>query len=236
MKKNIDLFFLLSFPTIIWGFIYASAFGVTLPYPPLLSTGENVTTIIILSIAFGFIQICVGLLINGLQKIKQKDYLASIDEGFAWQGILVGVVIAIVGMMLISNDIVFYIGVGLAVLGAFLIILVPVIKTRNKLKGIAKGAYNLYGITGYVGDLVSYTRLMALGVAGGSIAAAFNMLVTFMSGPLKWTFGVVLIIALQALNIFLSYLGAYVHGMRLQYVEFFGKFFEGGEQSLHPLK
>ena len=236
LEKNIDLFFYLSFPTITWGFIYGSIFGVALPYEPLLSTSKDITMILFLSVAFGFVQICTGLLIKGVQKIKNKEYLAGIEEGFAWQGILIGAALAMAGMMLLANNIVFYLGIALAVLGALLVVLLPAVQGRNKVKGVFKGAYNLYGVTSYAGDLVSYTRLMALGISGGSIATAFNMLITFMPGPLKWTLGVVLIILLHALNIFLSYLGAYVHGMRLQYVEFFGKFYEGAGRKFAPLK
>ena len=77
---------------------------------------------------------------------------------------------------------------------------------------------------------------MALGISGGSIAAAFNMIVDFLPPLAKFTVGIVLFIALHSLNIFLTYLSAYVHTARLQYVEFFGKFYEGGGHALNPLK
>ena len=91
-------------------------------------------------------------------------------------------------------------------------------------------------MTGYIGDLVSYTRLMALGISGGSIGAAFNMLVAFMPPAARFSVGILLIIALHALNMFLTLLSAYVHGARLQYVEFFGKFYTGGGRAFDPLK
>jgi V/A-type H+-transporting ATPase subunit I len=77
---------------------------------------------------------------------------------------------------------------------------------------------------------------MALGISGGSIAGAFNMLVGFMPPVARFTVGVALIIVLHALNIFLSLLSAYVHGARLQYVEYFGKFFQGGGRKFSPFK
>lgn len=98
------------------------------------------------------------------------------------------------------------------------------------------GLYDLYGITSYIGDFVSYSRLMALGISGGSIAAAFNMLVGYMPPAARFTAGIVLIVILQGLNIFLSLLSAYVHAARLQYVEFFGKFYTGGGRAFKPLK
>lgn len=92
------------------------------------------------------------------------------------------------------------------------------------------GLYNLYGISSYVGDFVSYSRLMALGLSGGFIGGAINMIagMLFNSGIAGIIAGVVVFIGGQFFNIFLSALGAYVHSIRLIFVEFFGKFYEGG--------
>ena len=149
---------------------------------------------------------------------------------------MVGAIVGGLGKMLMDSQGLFFIGVGLAVLSALLIIVTPMLQSKSKLKGLAKGAYNLYGITSYIGDLVSYTQLMALGISGGSIAAAFNMLVGYMPPIARFSVGILLMLALHGLNIFLSLLSAYVHGARLQYVEFFGKFYEGGGRAFSPLK
>ncbi|ALS00435.1 ATP synthase subunit I [Enterococcus silesiacus] len=244
MKRFADFFLILSFPTIIWGFIYGSFFGVALPKVlfglqlpfPILSTTEDVNTILILSVIFGFIQLLTGLMVNGIELTKRKRYLDSISESFAWQGLLVGILIIVLGMLIFSNDGLVTAGIVVAVISALSIVIVPIIQTKSKVKGLAKGLYGLYGLTGYIGDLVSYTRLMALGISGGSIAAAFNMLVEFMPPIARFTVGILLIIALHALNLFLSLLSAYVHGARLQYVEFFGKFYAGGGRAFKPLK
>lgn len=244
MKRFADFFLILSFPTIIWGFIYGSFFGAALPKVlfgiqlpfPILSTTEDVNTILILSVVFGFIQLLTGLMVNGIELTKRKRYLESISESFAWQGLLIGLVIAVLGMLIFSNDGFATVGIVVAAISALSIIVVPIIQSKSKVKGLAKGLYGLYGLTGYIGDLVSYTRLMALGISGGSIAAAFNMLVEFMPPAARFTVGIVLIIALHALNLFLSLLSAYVHGARLQYVEFFGKFYTGGGRAFNPLK
>ena len=106
----------------------------------------------------------------------------------------------------------------------------------NKALGAGAGLYNLYGITGYIGDMVSYTRLMALGVSGGSIAVAFNMIIDFLPLWARFTIGAVLFVLLHTINFGLSMLSAYVHGARLVFVEFFGKFYEGGGKALEPLK
>ncbi|MGG5359029.1 MULTISPECIES: V-type ATP synthase subunit I [unclassified Enterococcus] len=244
MQRFMKFFEILSIPTIIWGLIYSSFFGQALPKEifglklpfPILSTTEDVNTILILSVVFGLIQIFVGLFVAGKEHIKRKEYLSAVSEGFAWQGILGGIGIAAAGALLLHNSLVTYGGAALAILSALCILAVPIIQSSSKVKGAAKGAYNLYGITGYIGDLVSYTRLMALGISGGSIAAAFNMLVAFMPPAARFSVGILLIIALHALNMFLSLLGAYVHGARLQYVEFFGKFYTGGGRAFDPFR
>ncbi|MGC6767848.1 V-type ATP synthase subunit I [Enterococcus sp. LJL51] len=244
MKRFADFFFILSFPTIIWGFIYGSFFGASFPESlfgiqlpfPILSTSEDVNTILLLSVAFGFIQLMTGLIVNGIELTKRKQYLESIGSSFAWQGLLLGILIAVLGTIVLKNNGFFLTGIVIAVISALSIVAVPVIQTKSKAKGLAKGLYELYNLTGYIGDLVSYTRLMALGISGGSIAAAFNMLVEFMPPVARFTVGILLIIALHALNLFLSLLSAYVHGARLQYVEFFGKFYTGGGRAFQPLK
>ncbi|WP_430621255.1 V-type ATP synthase subunit I [Enterococcus sp. DIV0800] len=236
MERFMRFFQILAIPTIIWGLIYNSFFGFSLGYPPILSTSDDVISILILSIVFGVIQIFIGLGLSAAENIKAKNYLGAVSDGFAWQGIMIGAIIGGLGKMLLNNQSLFMIGVGLACLSALLIVVTPMLQSKSKIKGLAKGAYNLYGITSYIGDLVSYTRLMALGISGGSIAAAFNMLVGYMPPIARFSVGILLMFALHGLNIFLSLLSAYVHGARLQYVEFFGKFYEGGGRAFRPLK
>lgn len=236
MSRFMKFFQILSIPTILWGLIYDSYFGFALPYQPILSTSDDVIAILILSIVFGIIQIFVGLGLAAAENIKAKDYLSAISDGFAWQGIFIGIILAAGGQMLLGSQGLMIAGVVIAVLSSLAIVFVPMLQSASKVKGLARGAYNLYGITGYIGDLVSYTRLMALGISGGSIAAAFNMLVSFMPPMARFSVGILLMVALHGLNIFLSLLSAYVHGARLQYVEFFGKFYQGGGRPFAPLK
>jgi len=85
--------------------------------------------------------------------------------------------------------------------------------------------------------LVSYTRLAALGLATGFIAYAFNIMVSMVST--SWAtiiFGVAIFVVGHVFNLFINALGAYVHTCRLQYLEYFGKFYEGGGTSFEPLK
>lgn len=235
MKRSLKFFHLLSYPTIIWGIIFGSFFGVDLPFQPL-SLSRDLSTIMVLSIIFGIIQIMVGLSIGAYSNLKKRQYADAITSHIGWLTIIIGIILYIVGTMIVNIPIVATIGSYVAVIAAVLIVVTTIITSENKFGGLAAGLYNLYGISGYVGDVVSYTRLMALAVSGGSIASAFNMLVSFLPPAARFTVGILLIVALHGLNIFLSFLGAYVHGLRLQFVEFYGKFYEGGGRALNPLK
>jgi len=235
MNRNLKFFHLLSYPVMIWGIIFGSAFGADLPFQPL-SLSKDLITIMILSIIFGVIQIMVGLSLGAYSNLKKKAYVDAYTSHLGWLAIITGIILYVLGSMVLNISWIATIGSSIAIIAAVAIVVVTVLSSENKWGGLASGLYNLYGISGYVADVVSYTRLMALAVSGGSIASAFNMLVGFLPPVARFTAGIFLIVALQGLNIFLSFLGAYVHGLRLQFVEFFGKFYDGGGHALKPFK
>lgn len=234
-KKTIQFFHALSYPTIIWGLIFGSFLGFDLPFR-ILSLSTDMTTLMLMSIIFGVIQIMLGLALGAYTNVKKKDYVNAYLNHIGWLLIFIGGISYVLGSMVIHQPLLAQVGMWLAIVAAVVIVLVSVFASKNKAAGLASGLYNLYGVSGYVGDMVSYTRLMALAVSGGSIASAFNLLVGFLPPIARFTVGLLLFIALHALNIFLSFLGAYVHGMRLQFVEFFGKFYEGGGRAFNPFK
>ena len=235
MNRNLKFFHLLSYPVMIWGIIFGSAFGADLPFQPL-SLSKDLITIMILSIIFGVIQIMVGLSLGAYSNLKKKAYVDAYTSHLGWLAIITGIILYVLGSMVLNISWIATIGSSIAIIAAVAIVVVTVLSSENKWGGLASSLYNLYGISGYVADVVSYTRLMALAVSGGSIASAFNMLVGFLPPVARFTAGIFLIVALQGLNIFLSFLGAYVHGLRLQFVEFFGKFYDGGGHALKPFK
>ena len=235
MTRNLKFFHLLSYPVMIWGIVFGSAFGADLPFQPL-SLSKDLITIMILSIIFGVLQIMVGLSLGAYSNLKKKAYTDAYTSHLGWLAIITGIILYVLGGMVLNISWIATIGSSIAIIAAVAIVVVTVLTSENKWGGLASGLYNLYGISGYVADVVSYTRLMALAVSGGSIASAFNMLVGFLPPIARFTAGIFLIVALQGLNIFLSFLGAYVHGLRLQFVEFFGKFYDGGGRALKPFK
>ncbi|WP_430610375.1 V-type ATP synthase subunit I [Enterococcus sp. DIV0876] len=234
-KRFLTLFQILSVPTMIWGAVYGSFFGATLPFQ-LLSPSEDFMAIFGLSMVFGGIQLFTGLYLAARENIRKQDILGAVNQGFAWLGLLIGLLVAAAGNWLLHVAALTTMGLILAGFSALLIIIVPILKGPSKVGGLFMGLYDLYGVTSYIGDFVSYSRLMALGISGGSIAAAFNLLVGYLPPAARFSVGIVLLIVLQALNIFLSLLSAYVHAARLQYVEFFGKFFTGGGRAFDTFK
>jgi V/A-type H+-transporting ATPase subunit I len=235
MRNNLLFFHILSYPSILWGLVYGSFFGLELPFM-LLSTSNDANTILLISVVFGVVQIMFGLGIKAYLSLRDQNPLGAISDSIGWLGIFVGLIFILFGKMLFPSQVLVTVGAAVAITSAVAIVLATAMASENKALGAGAGLYNLYGITGYIGDMVSYTRLMALGVSGGSIAVAFNMIIDFLPLWARFTIGAVLFVLLHTINFGLSMLSAYVHGARLVFVEFFGKFYEGGGKALEPLK
>ena len=110
--------------------------------------------------------------------------------------------------------------------------------SKNFVVRIMKGAYALYGITSYLSDFMSYSRVLALGLATGVISQVFNRMASMVGGsgnPIAIVLMILVLVVGHVFNIGISLIGCYVHTCRLQYVEFFGKFYEGGGKAFSPL-
>ena len=179
MRNNLKFFHLLSYPSILWGLVYGSFFGIEMPFV-LLSTSNDANTILLISVIFGIIQIMFGLGVKAYLLLRDKNALGAISDSIGWLGILIGIILLLIGKMIFPSQILSTVGAALAITSAVGIVLATAMASDNKALGFGAGLYNLYGITSYIGDIVSYTRLMALGVSGGSIAVAFNLIIDFM--------------------------------------------------------
>ena len=234
LAKNLRFFRLLGVAVIIWGLVYGSFFGFELPFA-LISTSSDAMTILVISVVFGFVTVLAGLFLSGLKNIRIKDYAEAYNAGFAWVLILLGLLLLALGNFFPSLALAATIGQWLAIINALGILAVSIVSAKS-LAGLGSGLFNLYNVSGYVGDLVSFTRLMALGLSGASIGSAFNLIVSLFPPVARFSIGILLFIALHLVNMFLSFLSGYVHGARLIFVEFFGKFYDGGGKPFTPLK
>lgn len=235
-KKMIKFFMYLSFPTIAFGLMYGSVFGNILPIVGLIDTNRDVMTILAMSLVFGVIQIFFGLGIKAYILIKMGKPLEAFMDSGSWIITLVSLV-GLGASSMFNIPVLKTTSIVGVIIGALLIIFTQGRNVESKGGKIGQGLYELYGITSYVGDLVSYTRLMAIGLSGGSIAGAINMIMKMVPGPIGvFIMGPLIFIIFQTVNLLLSLLGGYVHSLRLTYVEYFSKFYEGGGRPFKPFE
>ena len=231
MKKFIKFFMYLSISTAAFGLIFGTVFGIDIKESlgiGLISPSKDTNMLLLLAVGFGVIQIFFGLGIKAYMLIRDgKPLYAFFDVG-SWVMLLVGLAMLVVPSLKI-------VGIALAVIGSIVIVATQGRNEATTGAKIGQGLYALYGVTSYVGDLVSYTRLMALGIAGGSIAAALNLIIGMLPGWSVIIVGPLAFIGAHIFNMLLSLLGAYVHTARLQYVEYFSKFYDGGGRPFSPL-
>ncbi len=230
MRKSIKFFFYLSFSVIFWGLLYGSYFGATIPGMwRLVDPASQYNDLLIGSIVFGVVHIFVGLAIKAYMLIRDGKSLEAVYDVLFWYMALIGGMLFLIFKLMNLSAVVANVSMWVMIAGMAGIVLTGGREAKGVGAKLGGGLYSLYGISSYVGDFVSYSRLMALGLSGGFIASAINMIAGMIGG--NW-FGMIFIplilIAGHLFNMFLSFLGAYVHTSRLMYVEYFGKFYEGG--------
>ena len=250
MRNNLKLFQYCGIATIFWGLVFGSIFGdapavfykmftgneITmaqlLPWPTL-DTQKDALTIMILSIALGLVHILVGMSCKFYVCIRQKKYAEAFFDTGLWMTMLIGFAILAAGM--VTLPILMTIGEIIAIASAVGLVLTQGRGKKGIFGKLMGGVASLYDITSYISDLLSYSRLLALGLTTGVMAQVFNMLSTLMgTNVVGIIFMIVIFIAGHAITIGLNALGSYVHTMRLQYVEMFSKFYEGGGKKFEP--
>ena len=238
-KKFLKFFFALSFSTMIWGLLYGSAFGDLIKLPTqVLDSSKDFMSVFILSIIFGAVHLVIALGIKAYILIKNGHFMDVIYDVFLWYLTLTSLIILLLAGRFGLSEFTKNIFIACAVIGMLGIVVFGARDAKTLVGRIGGGLYSLYGITSYIGDFVSYLRLMALGLAGGFIASAINIIVKMLvsKGILGFILGVVVFTLGQSFNIFLSFLSSYVHTSRLTYVEFFSKFYEGGGKAFKKFR
>lgn len=236
MKKFVRFFSYLSVSMIIWGFLYGSFFGDLLPLPAVFDTQKDFIPMLVVSIGFGAVHLFFGLALKGYMHLRDGDWQGAIYDVLFWYMSLIGAILLLIGGILGLPALIATIAKWAMIAGMVGIVLFGGREAESIPGRLAMGMYSLYNISGYIGDFVSYSRLMALGLAGGFIGLAVNLIVgmLFGAGIIGYVVGIVVFIGFHLFNIFLSMLSAYVHTSRLTYVEFFGKFYEGGGIPFKP--
>lgn len=222
-EQTMKLFLRISISACIFGFIFGSVFGGIIDVPfGWIDTTKDINTLIVMSLIIGGISLFFALGVKGFMAIRDGHPDALFFDVISWY-MAVGGAIA---LALTKSPIAKWVMIA----GMILIVLFAGRKEKSWGPRIASGTYELYGITSWIGDFVSFLRLMALVLSGGFVAYSVNLIVEMMAGSGIGGLigGIIVFIVFQLFNMFLSYLSAYVHSLRLIYVEMFNKFYEGG--------
>jgi V/A-type H+-transporting ATPase subunit I len=198
---------------------------------------EKPMTFFILSLALGYLQIMAGLAIGLGHSLRRRDYLSAICDYLSWLVMLNSVVLFLAAKF---GAIPAPIGKIFGIIALFPAAVIMLFSERQGAWAgrIGMGVYNLFSTIFYMGDVLSYLRLMALGMVTGGLAMAINVIVQICTKiPLAGIFvAVIVFVGAHSFNIAINMLGAFVHTLRLQYVEFFPKFFVGGGKQFMPLR
>lgn len=217
-----------SISTIIWGALFGGWFG--LEWHPLLFVPMNEPLkMLALCFGLGILHLALGMLTKAYLLIRDGDIMGAVCDQFSWLILFTGLFL----MPFVPGSI----GKDIALLGAAIIVLFGGRDKKGIVSRLIGGVLSLYNISGYLSDLLSYSRIFALGLATGVIAMVINTVAQMLiaAGPVGTAAAVVVLVGGHFFNIIINILGAFVHSSRLQYIEFFGKFYEAGGRAFVPL-
>ncbi|MDY0100781.1 MAG: V-type ATP synthase subunit I [Bacilli bacterium] len=249
-KQLLYVFFYSGITSVLAGILFGSFFGADFDLGHLVGKifgQQNWTSVILnpvndpiimlgFSLVFGVLHIINGLGLKMALLIKRKDILGAIADGLSWILVLVGLLF-VAAQMVIWGDVkvLMYIGLGFAGLGALILLFLAGRKSKNIFGKITGGLGAIYSSTSYLSDILSYSRILALSLSSAVIASTMNLLAKMIQG--SW-FGFILSLLVYLIghifNFAMGLLSAYVHDGRLQYIEFFNKFFEGDGYLFEP--
>ena len=257
LRKFLKMFLYCGISTVFWGAMFGSFFGdavtvigktffnVDISIPALWFTPLNEPMrLLLFSFLIGVIHLFAGLGAQFYQLARQGLWKDAIFDVVFWYMLVGGGILYLLSMQMFADMVslgftlpaaVGTAGAIAAGIGAVGIVLTAGRESRSPFKRLLKGLYGLYGVSGYLSDILSYSRLLALGLATGVIASVFNQMGAMLgNSPAGVAVFVFAFLVGHTLNLGINVLGAYVHTNRLQFVEFFGKFFEGGSRKFNP--
>lgn len=257
LRKFLKMFLYCGISTVFWGAMFGSFFGdaitvigktffnADVPTPALWFTPLNEPMrLLLFSFLIGVIHLFAGLGAQFYQLARQGLWKDAIFDVVFWYMLVGGGILYLLSMQMFADMVslgftlpaaVGTAGAIAAGIGAVGIVLTAGRESRSPFKRLLKGLYGLYGVSSYLSDILSYSRLLALGLATGVIASVFNQMGAMLgNSPAGVAVFVFAFLVGHTLNLGINVLGAYVHTNRLQFVEFFGKFFEGGSRKFNP--
>lgn len=257
LRKFLKMFLYCGISTVFWGAMFGSFFGdavtvigktffnVDIAIPALWFTPLNEPMrLLLFSFLIGVIHLFAGLGAQFYQLARQGLWKDAVFDVVFWYMLVGGGILYLLSMQMFADMVslgftlpaaVGTAGAIAAGIGAVGIVLTAGRESRSPFKRLLKGLYGLYGVSSYLSDILSYSRLLALGLATGVIASVFNQMGAMLgNSPAGVAVFVFAFLVGHTLNLGINVLGAYVHTNRLQFVEFFGKFFEGGSRKFNP--
>jgi V/A-type H+-transporting ATPase subunit I len=196
-------------------------------------------TMLIISFVLGFIQIWVGIAIDMWWKIKNKQIIDGILDSGTWLYFLSVIVFYGATSFGLLPDSLKKIALYLLISGVVVIVLTQGRRQKNVFMKFLSGLGSLYGLVGYISDILSYSRLLALGLATSVIAMVVNLIGILFKDLVPvfgWILMILILVGGHTFNLVINVLGAFIHSGRLQFVEFFPKFFKGGGKIFKPFQ
>lgn len=246
-RKLIKILFYSGIVTTFVGLFTGGLFGISFNNLPdgfkwlnklvILNPLKNQMGFLIFTLSLGVIHVSFGFFLKFYWNIKHKNMSEALLDQAPWLAILLGVVMlgasAAVDVVMFST-----IGYVLMIVAGFVILIFAGRSSKTILGRFGMGLYSLYQVSGLLGDILSYARLFALGLATGVIAGVVNFLANLTLGIpyLGYILMPVILIVGHLMNITINALGGFIHTSRLQFVEFFGKFYEGGGEPFDPFR
>lgn len=251
MRETMRMFRYCGISTVFWGTLFGSWYG---DLPQVIARdffGKEIGStalwfepinkpmkLLLFSFGLGIIHLFVGLCANFYKQWKAGDRVGAVCDTVPVMMTVLGAAPLGAGILVSVPDALSKIGGYLALCGVVLVVLTSSRSSKNIFARFFGGLYGLYNVaTGYLSDILSYSRLLALGLATGCIAQVINLIGAMPSNPVaEGILLFILFLTAHTANIAINLLGAYVHTDRLQFVELFSKFYEGGGRAFEPLK
>lgn len=235
--RNAKMLYLLIFgglSTVVWGLAFNTVMGFN-PLPRMnnwfpFDSVNDPMPVMALCLGIGAIHLFAGLGVAAYMNLRKGDVIGAISDQLSWFLLLAGL-----GLLALPAAASY--GKYLALFGVAIILVMTGRDKKNPVKRLLSGLGALYGITGWISDLLSYMRLFGMGLATGVIGMVFNILIgmVWSGGLIGKALAAVLFVVCHLFNLGINALGAYVHSCRLQYIEFFGKFYVDGGRPFNPL-